>query len=195
MCVIPTVRWIEPKLYNQFRDVQEARNLVGEEEQKIKAKELTELIPEISRVGIGLLHGHWSLEKNENIIGHVEGFTLYSKPYKHTEHSEVVCPTAWVATKKGLCAIEGIINPSSMVSEIANKIDKCAEKILPFLTLSNEEEFSKFTVAIDPRTITGIESSHFLETNENGMSTLNPITEEEKAKTLEEDTILTYMTS
>lgn len=192
MSIVRSTYWIDHTLYNQFPDVQEARNLVGEEEQKIKAVELKERIPDIAGAGIGLLHRHWPLLENQNIIGHIEGFTLYSKP---DYPPKIVCPTAWVATKQSLRAIEGVTNPSSMVSEIANKIHQCATQILASLPLAKEEEFSRFTVAIDPRIITGTESSHFLETNDHGMSVLNPIlTEEEKIKTLKKDTILTHMT-
>lgn len=190
MYAVNSTQWIYHNLYNQFPDVKDARNLIGEEDQKVKARELTELIPEIARrVGIGIPHRHWLLKENENIIGQVKESSLYSRRQYNTE---IACPTAWVPTKEGLSAIEGIINPSTEVSEIAKKVNESAEKIRNLFLLSKEEEFSKFSVAIDPGTITDVKSSYFLETNVDGTSILNPITKE-KIGSSAKDTILTYI--
>lgn len=123
MCLVNTIRWIKPKFYNPLRHVQKAKNLVVKEEQKFKIKELRELIPEISQVGIEVLNRDWHFEKNENSNSQVKGFAIYSKSDYERGDSEVICTTACTSIKKSSCAIKDIIKPSSRVSEITDKIE------------------------------------------------------------------------
>ncbi len=165
-----------PTLYNAFPSIEDASKSASVKTKEMLLTKIGAVIPE--NVGITITHAHHVISEGELVVGKIEEIsgkpTLVSKV---TVLSNDISPTTWVATKSGLIATEGIQNATQAVIEIAKKVQEATSKIFPIL-FEESQEFSQYSISINPGFLLGEFAVAFLETTDaDGTSILSALDE------------------